>query len=296
MFAMAIARLPAIVTMPDGPRPYPSILGFLTKRFPQVMLHVWSERIRTGKVLGKDRNPITLATPYVALERLYYFREVEDEKVIPFAETILYQDANLLVADKPHFLPTTEGGRFVEQSLLHRLRERTGNDAIAPLHRLDRETAGLALFSLNPKTAAIYHSLFQKREVGKVYHAISACSAAAGEREWRVANRIERGVPAFRSQVVDGIANASTRIVCIGTRGGRTAFRLYPITGKKHQLRVHMASLGFAIENDRCYPLLQDERPDDFGKPLQLLAKELHFVDPLSGADRRFESELRLDW
>lgn len=282
--------------MPQATQPYPRILEFLEARFPRISRQTWLARIQAGKVLDQQRRAISLDTSYVPLEKLYYFREVEEEVVIPFQEAILYQDANLLVADKPHFLPTTQGGRFVEQSLLHRLRERTGNDAIAPIHRIDRETAGLVLFSLNPEKRSAYQLLFENRRVTKLYHAISGHLPEASVSEWRVENRLERGDPPFRIQASAGAINARSRIELVDTNEGRAYFHLHPLTGKKHQLRHHMASLGFPIENEKYYPQLQDESPDNYDKPLQLLAKELRFDDPITGEARHFVSRRILDW
>ncbi len=293
---MAIAKFPATVTMPRSPQPYPSILEFLESRFPRIGREIWQERIQTGKVLDENRCPISFDSSYVPLKRLFYFREVAEEPPIPFREEVLYQDENFLVADKPHFLPTTQGGRFVEESLAHRLRERTGNDAIAPIHRIDRETAGLVMFSLNPKIRSAYQLLFENRLVAKVYHAISGKVPEASIREWEVENRLEPGEPSFRIRAVPGESNAQSRIELLEAEEGRAYFRLRPLTGKRHQLRHHMASIGFPIENDKYYPELQDESPDDFEKPLQLLAKELRFDDPLSGEARHFLSKRTLNW
>jgi len=293
---MGIAKFPATVTMPKTQLPYPTILDFLETRFPRIDRETWLSRIQDGKVLDNRREPISLDFPYAPLGKLFYFREVEEEISIPFKESILYQDANFIVADKPHFLPTTQGGRFVEESLLHRLRERTGNDAIAPIHRIDRETAGLVMFSLNPEKRADYQLLFEKRLVTKVYHAISGNVAEGAISEWNVENRLERGDPPFRIQSAPGDVNARSRIEIVDTREGRSYFHLHPLTGKKHQLRHHMASIGFPIENDKYYPNLQDESPDNYEKPLQLLAKELRFDDPVTGEPRHFVSRRTLIW
>lgn len=294
---MAIAKIPAKVTMPERERPYPTILDFLTDRFPRIARETWQHRIESGKLLDKDQRPISFKTLYTPLERLYYYREVEEEPIIPFEEAILYQDKNFLVADKPHFLPTTQGGRFVEQSLLHRLRERTGNDTIAPIHRIDRETAGLVMFSLNANVRAAYQLLFENRQVTKRYHAISAESNPNEGDEWLVENHLERGTPSFRIQErSDGPINARSRIKRVDTKSARSYFHLTPSTGKRHQLRHHMASIGYRIENDKYYPTLQDETPDNYETPLQLLAKELQFIDPISGISRHFVSQLKLQW
>lgn len=293
---MAIAKFPATVTMPKADEPYPSILEFLATRFPRIGREVWVERIEAGKVLNEDYCPVSFDTAYTPLKRLFYFREVKEELPIPFKEEIVYQNENFLVADKPHFLPTTEGGRFVEESLIHRLRERTGNDDIAPIHRIDRETAGLVMFSLNPQVRSPYQSMFENRCVEKIYHAISGIVPGGLEREWLVENRLEEGSPSFRIGSFEGENNAVSRIEFMMTSGNRAYFHLYPFTGKRHQLRFHMATLGYPIENDKYYPQLQNESPDNYDKPLQLIAKELRFKDPITCSRRHFVSRRLLKW
>ena len=139
---MAIAKQPSVVTMPAAEKPYPSIVDFLCQTFPAISRNQWMERIRKGKVLDNQGHSINTETMYSPSQRIFYFREVENEPVIPFAEQILFQDDELLVACKPHFLPVIPGGQYVEECLLNRLRNRTGITDVAPLHRLDRETAG----------------------------------------------------------------------------------------------------------------------------------------------------------
>jgi len=219
---------------------------------------------------------------------------VENEPQIPFLETILYQDDDLLVADKPHFLPVTPGGRYVEECLLSRLRRRTGLHDLVPLHRIDRETAGLVLFSVNKEGRSRYAKLWLQGEIEKSYQALSAgrCSPVNSVR--LVENRIERGAPSFRMQIVPGSVNARSLVTLLEWHNGLARFLLQPLTGKTHQLRLHLSSLGCCILNDRFYPELQAERADNFAAPLQLLAKMVRFKDPLSGARREFVSEREL--
>lgn len=218
-----------------------------------------------------------------------------DEPRIPFVETILYQDDELLVADKPHFLPVIPAGRYVEECLLARLRRRTGIADLAPLHRIDRETAGVVLFSVNKQTRGRYASLWLQGEIAKSYEALSACCLPApGESAWLVENRIEPGEPFFRMQIVPGQVNARSVIRLLEYSNGIVRFHLQPLTGKTHQLRLHLSSLGCGILNDRLYPELQAERADNFAAPLQLLAKMVRFRDPLSGVIREFVSEREL--
>lgn len=293
---MGIAKHPSVVTLPVTPGPYPSIVEFLCRAFPGASRDLWEQRIRDGKVLNDRGEPISADTPYSPSKRIFYFREVANEPVIPFPEQILFQDEELLVACKPHFLPVIPGGRYVEECLLNRLRSRTGMTDLAPLHRLDRETAGIVIFSANPKTRGLYHELFMRRKVEKIYHALAEVNQPPRKYRWTVENRIVRGEPRFRMKTVPGDANACSHIQLLEEKKNRGYFRLQPVTGKTHQLRLHMSGLGFGIINDRVYPELQPERDDNFDQPLQLIAREIRFHDPVAGTDRKFTSERKLLW
>lgn len=293
---MGISNHPSTVTMPKTEKPYPSILCFLSSRFSSVTQESWEKRIAEGKVLDEESNPITLASNYAPCKRIFYFREVDAEPLIPFTEKILFQDDQLLVACKPHFLPVTPGGRYVDECLLNRLRKSTGIEALAPLHRIDRETAGIVLFSVNQETRGRYGELFMNGRIEKTYQSISAYLPPPGKTAWIVENRIERGEPWFRMKAAPGKTNAHSTINLAEVREGRARFLLQPLTGKTHQLRIHMSGLGFGILNDRYYPELQPESADNFDTPLQLVAKSVRFRDPLSGEQREFTSERELLW
>ena len=293
---MGISSHPSTVTMPKTDKPYPSILCFLSSRFPAITRSTWVKRISEGKVLDDRAIPITMETAYSPQKRITYFREVSCEPVIPFAEKILYQDDQILVACKPHFLPVTPGGSYVEECLLNRLRISTGIHDLVPLHRIDRETAGIVMFSSNKVTRGRYGELFMNGRVEKSYQAISACLPIDGKTSWVIQDRIERGEPWFRMKSVTGKSNSHSSINLVETQNGRNRFLLRPITGKTHQLRIHMSSIGCGILNDRYYPELQDESADNFERPLQLLAKSVRFLDPLSGKQHEFVSERELLW
>jgi tRNA pseudouridine32 synthase / 23S rRNA pseudouridine746 synthase len=292
---VAIAPQPSFVTLPRVEEA-PALLDFFDRRFPRVGREVWRQRLASGKVLGGDGVPVGLATPYRAGERLAYFREVREEPVVPFAEEVLLVTEHFLVADKPHFLPTIPAGPYVAESLLYRLRRATGERQLAPVHRLDRETAGLVLFSLRPATRRLYHALFARREVDKEYLAVAAVPTAPPQRQWRLASRIVRGEPWFRMREAAGEPNAASRIELLDWRQGRGLFRLHPETGKRHQLRLHLARLGYPIVGERYYPDLTPEAPPDFDHPLQLLALRLAFRDPVAGEAVAVESRRRLAW
>jgi tRNA pseudouridine32 synthase/23S rRNA pseudouridine746 synthase len=282
--------------MPKIDQPYPSLISFLCGRFPAISRETWEKRISEGLVHDDQGQPVTLDSGYVPQGRIYYYRQVSSEPQIPFAEKILFIDDQLLVACKPHFLPVTPGGRYVDQCLLNRLRHLTDIDDLAPLHRIDRETAGLVLFSVNRKSRGLYANLFLNGQVEKTYQAVAACHPLQQTAAWNVENRIEQGEPWFRMQTAPSPANACSIIKLVEIKGELARFTLQPQTGKTHQLRIHMSGIGFGILNDRYYPELQDEREDNFDTPLQLVARRLRFKDPLSGRSREFSSDRGLLW
>ena len=275
------------------PGPWCTVLDGLCARFPRIDRDAWLDRFARGRVQDAEGQALAADAKYRVGMEVRYFRELVDEPRIPFDAQILFADADLVVADKPHFLPVTPAGRFVAETLLARLRVQLENPALVPLHRIDRETAGLVLLSANPGTRGAYQALFLRRVIDKLYEAVAPPLAALPMPHVRCSH-LRAGEPFFRMCEGDGAANSETRIEVIerGTHAWR--YRLQPVTGRKHQLRVHMAALGAPIANDRLYPVLEEQVPGDFSRPLQLLAKALRFVDPLSGQPRVFESRQAL--
>ena len=291
---MGIAKRPSCVSLPDASKPYPTILSFLVQRFPRVGQAVWEQRIADRKVIDEAGTPITMATPYLPRQRLYYFREVTAEPSVPLQEKILFKNDQILVACKPPFLPVTPSGPYVNECLLNRLLLKTGNSDIVPLHRIDREASGLVLFSMNKATRGRYAELFAKGQIEKSYEALAELTECPESREWMVENRLCRADVWFRSQVTAGPVNARSQIRLVEFAQNRARFLLYPMTGKKHQLRVHMSGLGFPIMHDRFYPVLLDKQEDDLSRPLQLIARRVKFTDPVSGDVMEFVSERQL--
>lgn len=289
-------------------------------------------RFAAGEVVAADGTALTPTTPLGVHDDLWYYRDVPHEDPLPVAHTLLHRDEHLVVIHKPHFLPTTPGGRFVQETALVRLRNELGVDDLVPLHRLDRATAGVVMFSVDPATRGAYHLLFERRAVAKTYEAVSALPPDAdddgpvlGRFPLTVRSRIRKDkgvlrsvveeVPAAasgrragapvrtrRSNAAHAGANAESRVEVLvvgesaGTLAGRRVahLRLTPRTGRTHQLRIHLAALGLGIAFDPFYPDLLDAAPDDFSRPLQLLSRSLRFTDPLTGREREFVSPAQL--
>jgi tRNA pseudouridine32 synthase/23S rRNA pseudouridine746 synthase len=287
---------PSRVYLPDGP--YDTILDFLEKRFPRGTRLGWERRMLSGKVFNQAGQPIRPCDPYLARTLVYYYREVQENFVIPFEEKIVFEDEFLLVSDKPHFLPVTPVGPYIQETLLVRLRNRTGIETLSCMHRLDLETAGLVMFTKKPETRDQYAGIFRQKKIQKTYQAIAPLSKT---HSWPklYQSRIEKAVQFMQMHELSGVANSSTMIELVDAHGDYGLYQLKPTTGKKHQLRLHMSNLGIPILYDQIYPQIAAYVPPDkrdYSKPLQLLAKSLEFVDPITNEIRFFESGLKLQW
>lgn len=278
---------PSCLRLPDGQ--WKTILEYLEERFPDIDSTAWISRMDKGEVVDEKGVRVSAKSPYQQGIFVYYYREIEQEAPIPFGESIIYQDEHILVADKPHFLPVTPAGRFLQETLLVRLKKRFRLEHLVPIHRIDRETAGMVIFSHNPETRSVYAGLFSQHKTKKIYEALAPTVPVAYFPITR-SSRLVRGEPFFRMKEIEGQPNSETTIEVVKDMGSATLYRLTPVTGRKHQLRVHCAALGIPIINDRLYPALQPIGPDDFSEPLQLVARSVSFQDPLSGEHRCFES------
>lgn len=304
--------------------PWETALDYMMHRWGHIDPQGIEDRFDAGEIVGEAGIALDRSTPMQDHTFIWYYRTLPPETRIPVELNILHQDDHLLVVDKPHFLPTTPGGTYIQESALVRLRNQLGLPDLIPMHRLDRMTAGILLLSTNPETRGKYQVLFEKRQVQKEYECVSAAEPAPGHPAVDfpvvVRNRMTKSRSYLLAEVVDGEPNAETRIERLRTfdasgapdggapdggapdsapdvDGGphrRALYRLEPHSGKTHQLRVHMASLGLGIVNDAFYPELLDKAPDNYAKPLQLLARGIRFVDPISGSPVEYRSRLEL--
>lgn len=284
------------VYLPVGPL-YPTLLDFFVSNFPHIDSGEWSARFAEGLIMTQEGDAVGAGDAYLPNTHLLYFRRLAREPEIPFEEQIVYQDSHILVADKPHFLPVTPSGLYLHQTLLNRLKKSTGIQTLSPIHRIDRDTAGLVIFSVNPLERAQYQNLFRDRAVKKIYEAIAPYSEGLAARlPLTYRSRLEESEHFLQMQEVVGEPNSDTLIELIDVMKPWAKYRLTPGSGKKHQLRCHLNTLGAPIQHDQIYPILTpyQEYDLDFSKPLQLLAKEIYFKDPITGKGREFVSQRAL--
>jgi tRNA pseudouridine32 synthase / 23S rRNA pseudouridine746 synthase len=256
-----------------------AVLVELADRFGETA----AAKVLAGEVVCADGTVVTAATVMRPGSHVYLYRELRDEVEVPFDMPVLYRDDDIVVVDKPHFLATMPRGRHVVQTATVRLRRQLDLPELSPAHRLDRLTAGVLLFTTRREVRGAYQSLFARAMVRKTY------LARAGVNPSLVfpvvlQGRIVKRRGHLQAFVEPGEANAETLVEYVGDG----LYRLTPRSGRTHQLRVHMASLGLSITGDPLYPNVIDVAPDDFSQPLQLLAHSLEFEDPLSGRRQEF--------
>lgn len=282
---------PTRIRMPDAAQ-FGTILDYLVDRFPQDSTRL-REKMDLGEIVDASGNPLVAESPIVPRTDIYLYRDPPIEPVVPFATPILHRDENLLVVDKPHFLATMPRGKYIARSALVVLRRELDLPELSPVHRLDRLTAGVLMFTVRREVRRAYQELFADRAVTKVYDAVARYEPSLSLPVTLRSRMIkERGV--LRAEEIPGKPNAETFVELSEHDGRHGMYTLHPRTGRTHQLRLHMNSIGIPILGDNFYPEFYDVAGDDYSTPLQLLARSIEFRDPFSGEQRRFESNRRL--
>ncbi|MFY1676168.1 pseudouridine synthase [Streptomyces sp. WMMC905] len=278
--------------------PWSTVRDYLVWRLSGAPAGAVATLMDDGLVVDADGRAVTARDPFRPGAYVWFHRERPAEHPVPFALDVVYRDAHIVVADKPHFLATTPRGGHVVETALTRLRRDLGIPTLTAAHRLDRLTAGLVLFTVRPEERGAYQTLFRDRLVRKEYEAVAPYDPEL-DLPRTVRGRIvkERGVPAARQE--PGTPNAESRVELVERRAGAVdlgRYRLLPTTGRTHQLRVHLSGLGVPILGDPLYPVVTDPAPPgDFRRPLQLLATGLAFTDPWSGRRLRFRTGRTLE-
>ena len=302
---------PALADLPATLQPQ-TLYDFLCDKFPHISPATWQMRFEKGDICNTLGEKLGLDAPYIARQTVQYYRELPAEKALPYLETILYADEYIVVADKPHFLPVIPSGQYVQETLLVRLKRKLNLPELSPIHRIDRDTAGVVVFCVQKKYRAAYHALFRLGQVQKIYVAIASTLGEAQKTKlafslpFKIENWLEDDESFMQMRVKlddaggevdnDGKSQiAMTHIVDmqpLPEDPSLSRYTLQPKTGKRHQLRVHMMHIGIPILGDQIYPVLRIERDIATGNhaPLQLLAKSIAFTDPITKENRQFDS------
>ncbi|MFE0106832.1 RluA family pseudouridine synthase [Streptomyces sp. NPDC059009] len=271
--------------------PWGSVRDYLVERLSGAGAAVIDGMLDEGRIVGADGVPVAPDAPFAPGAYIWFHRELADEPTVPYGIDIVHRDEHIVVADKPHFLATTPRGSHITQTALARLRTELGLPALGAAHRLDRLTAGLVLFTVQPGERGAYQRLFGERQVYKEYEAVAAHDPSVPlPRTVRSHIQKDRGIIAAY-EIPDAEPNSESRVELAEHKGALGRYRLVPHTGRTHQLRVHMNTLGLPLLGDPVYPVVADPvAPDDFRRPLQLLARVLEFTDPVTGVAHRFVS------
>ncbi len=256
---------------------------------------VW-RRVRAGEVVLGDGSTVGATTPYLPGGSAYLYRDLPEETEVPGELTVLLHDeaTGLLAVDKPPFLATMPRGRHVAQTAVVRLRRALDLPEVSPVHRLDRLTSGVLLLTTRREVRSAYQRMVQDGGLAKTYEALAPLPEGL-DLPVLVRNRLEKRRGELQARAVPGEPNAQTLVeLAEVVDEGVGRYRLTPTTGQTHQLRVHLAGLGVPVLGDPLYPRVREVAPDDFSEPLQLLAAEVSFTDPVSGARRRIASRRHL--
>ncbi|WP_328711785.1 RluA family pseudouridine synthase [Nocardia salmonicida] len=282
---------PARLRLPEDGQ-WATVRDHLVERLPRVDPARIDAMLVAGEIVDLE-GPLAPDAPFVPGGAVWFHRDLPVETAVPFDIGIVHRDDDILVIDKPHFLATIPRGQHILQTALVRLRNDLELPDLIPAHRLDRVTAGLLLFVVNPARRGAYQTMFHRKTVRKEYEAIAPYDPAL-ELPRTVRSRIIKEKQVLAAYEVDGEPNAETEVELVEHRNGLGRYRLRPHTGRTHQLRIHMNGLGVPILGDDFYPVITDKSVDDYTRPLQLLAASLEFTDPVSGVPRRFETQRTL--
>ncbi|MGC4987720.1 RluA family pseudouridine synthase [Nocardia salmonicida] len=282
---------PARLRLPEDGQ-WATVRDHLVERLPRVDPARIDAMLVAGEIVDLE-GPLAPDAPFVPGGAVWFHRDLPVEIEVPFDIGIVHRDDDILVIDKPHFLATIPRGQHILQTALVRLRNDLELPDLIPAHRLDRVTAGLLLFVVNPARRGAYQTMFHRKTVRKEYEAIAPYDPAL-ELPRTVRSRIIKEKQVLAAYEVDGEPNAETEVELVEHRDGLGRYRLRPHTGRTHQLRIHMNGLGVPILGDDFYPVITDKPVDDYTRPLQLLAASLEFTDPVSGVPRRFETQRTL--
>lgn len=273
--------------------PWATMRDFLMDRLPAAAMV--ADMLNAGEFVDQAGRSWSGDEAFRPHAFLWFHRALAPETPVPFPIKVLDVNERFVVVDKPHFVATTPRGAHVQESALVKMRLALDLPELTPAHRLDRLTAGVLVFTARREYRGAYAGVFQSRGAHKTYEALAPFDPEI-EFPRRITGRIEKRRDSLQAQLVPGEPNTETLAEIVEVRGACARYRLSPVTGKTHQLRVHMASVGLPILGDSLYPTVMNVATDDFSSPLQLIARRLSFTDPIDKTLRDYESSFALEW
>lgn len=229
-----------------------TVLDYYTHNYRHSDRTTWQTRIESGQILLNDR-PTTPDTPLESGQRLSYHRPPWQEPAVPLDIATLYEDDLLLAINKPSGLPVLPGGNFLQHTLLWQLRQRYST--ASPIHRLGRGTSGLVLIAKTKAARAHLSQQLRQRQMGKTYRALIGAADNLPDR-FTITQPIGKISYPQLGHIYganpDGLdAHSDCRM--INRRVDATLLDVTILTGRPHQIRIHLATVGYPLLGDPLY-------------------------------------------
>ncbi|MEM9771734.1 MAG: RluA family pseudouridine synthase [Cyanobacteria bacterium P01_D01_bin.73] len=256
-----------------------TVLDFYARRYRHSSVETWRDRLESEQIYlgnGKGKQPATADQVLETGQALEYHRPPWQEPAVPLDIQILYEDADLLVVSKPSGLPVMPAGGFLEHTLLRQLqRQYAGDVPPVPIHRLGRGTSGLMLLARSPLAKSQLTQQMRDRRLEKIYWAIATglppkgqftISTPIGKLPHPTLGTLYGAVPDSAANSTGKFAHSICRVVSRDTSQQQSLIEVKILTGRPHQIRIHLAAAGFPLASDPLYqiggiPILNAQPP-----------------------------------